>query len=213
MSFVKATESSSVYDSIEFDSLVKTMDHLGYPIINMEGKFLGMITTTHLKEALSTNQMDKTVYEIGEKDPYVLFPNETLDQAMSLLFRSEIGRIAVLDSPETRNLVGIISNSDILRGLEMQKLKDLEERRYADQKLAELELRLVQKTIEKYPELAEKVKVIKREDVNRIIEKDLLNFLREKCAVNTLKEKIEEEYQAVIQKKKKAPKKKGKAAK
>ncbi|RLI67764.1 hypothetical protein DRO91_02425 [Candidatus Heimdallarchaeota archaeon] len=197
----------------EFDSLVKTMDHLGYPIINMEGKFLGMITTTHLKEALSTNQMDKTVYEIGEKDPYVLFPNETLDQAMSLLFRSEIGRIAVLDSPETRNLVGIISNSDILRGLEMQKLKDLEERRYADQKLAELELRLVQKTIEKYPELAEKVKVIKREDVNRIIEKDLLNFLREKCAVNTLKEKIEEEYQAVIQKKKKAPKKKGKAAK
>ena len=104
----------------EFYNFANTMDHIGYPIINMKGEFLGIITTTHLKFALNNNEMDKTVMEVGSKDPYILYPDQTVDHAMSLLYRSDIGRIVVLDSPETKNMLGIVSNSDVLKCLEIQ---------------------------------------------------------------------------------------------
>ncbi|MHA1156427.1 MAG: chloride channel protein [Candidatus Heimdallarchaeota archaeon] len=182
----------------EFDSLVNTMDHLGYPIINLKGEFLGIVTTTHLKLALNNNQMDSTVLEAGNAKPYVLYPDETVNQAMSLLYRSDIGRIAILDNPRSRNLVGIVSNSDVLKCLEMQRLKDLEERRFADKKLAKAELQMVEKAVENYPELAEKVKVISRKEKHRFTEKDLLAFLREECEEKVLKDCLEKKYKEHI---------------
>ncbi len=199
----------------EFNSLVNTMDHLGYPIINLKGEFLGIVTTTHLKLALNNNLMDSTVLEAGNAKPYVLFPDETVNQAMSLLYRSDIGRIAILDNPSTRNLVGIVSNSDVMKCLEMQRLKDLEERRFADKKLVEAELQMVEKAIKNYPELAEKVKVISRKEKHRFIEKDLLVFLREECEEKVMKDCLEEKYKEHIttNKKKIRAKKKGKRRK
>jgi len=182
----------------EFSTLNTTMDHLGYPIINLKGEFLGMITTTHLKFATNAKEMNKTVMEVGEKNPYVLYPEETVDHAMRILYRSEIGRIAVLDSPETKNIMGIISNTDILRCLEMQRLKDIEERRFADRKLHEAELRMVENLLDEYPELQEKVRVISRERKEQITQKDLLAYLREECVEDSLSDILEKQYQKHI---------------
>ncbi|MHA1188578.1 MAG: chloride channel protein, partial [Candidatus Heimdallarchaeota archaeon] len=187
----------------EFDSLVNTMDHIGYPIINMRGKYLGMVTTTHLKLAVNQKTLDKTVLDCGYKKHNVLYPVDTVDTAMSLLYRSDVGRLAVLDSPETKNLVGIVSNSDVLKCLEMQRQKDLEVRKIADKRLAEIELQMVEQTIKDFPELAEKVKVIRRDKKQIITEKQLLDFLRDSCKEIKTECKIEEEYKEHIKKNKK----------
>ncbi|HUT81588.1 MAG TPA: chloride channel protein [Candidatus Bathyarchaeia archaeon] len=179
----------------EFDSFIDTMDHVGYPIINMQGEFLGMITTTHLKKALASKEMDKTVLDSAQKEPYVLYPEETVDQAMRLLYRSDLGRLVVLDSIGSKNIIGIVSNSDVLKCLEIQRFKDLEERRFVDKELAKSELQMVEKTLEEYPKLFDKVKVIHREHKEKMTEKELLEFLRESCIEKSLEEKVNEKYQ------------------
>ncbi|MBN1329514.1 MAG: chloride channel protein [Candidatus Heimdallarchaeota archaeon] len=178
----------------EFHSFSDTMDHVGYPIINMQGEFLGMITNIHLKKATALNEMDKTVLDFAEREPYVLYPEETVDQAMRLLYRSDLGRLVVLDSIGSKNIIGIVSNTDVLKCLEMQRLKDLEERKSADQKLIKTELQMVEKAINEYPELFEKIKVIHRGQKELLTEKELLEFLREACIDKTLEEKIDERY-------------------
>lgn len=172
----------------EFYSLVLTMDHLGYPIIDIDGTFQGIITTSHLKKAQIQGEMAATVYERGVKEPQVLYPDQSVDEAMRMLYRSEIGRLVVLDSPEKRNLVGIVSNSDVLKCLELQHIQDLEKRRRVDQQLAIAELEIVEKAITERPELEKKVKVITRKKDNQLIERDLLKFLEEQCIENTIKD-------------------------
>ena len=85
----------------------------------------------------------------------------------------------------------------------MQRLKDLEERRIVDRQLAELELQMVEKAIKDYPELAEKVKVIRRDHEQVLTEKQLLEFLRDSCKESDLKNMIEEDYQQFIKSHKK----------
>ncbi|NHJ39852.1 MAG: CBS domain-containing protein [Asgard group archaeon] len=187
----------------EFNTLANTMDHIGYPIINMKGEFQGIVTITHLKLAINSNELDKTVLEAGEKDPYILYPNDTVEHAMSLLYRSDIGRLVVLDSPNSKNMAGIVSNSDVLKCLEIQRVKDLEERKLADRKLHEMELKMVENAIEQYPELKEKVRVISLETIEKQIEKDLLAYLREECEDQPLSVQLEEEYKKHIRERKK----------
>ncbi|MHA1435439.1 MAG: CBS domain-containing protein, partial [Candidatus Heimdallarchaeota archaeon] len=139
----------------------------------------------------------------GYKKHNVLYPVDTVDTAMSILYRSDVGRLAVLDSPETKNLVGIVSNSDVLKCLEMQRIKDLEVRKIADKRLAEIELQMVEQTIKDFPELAEKVRVIRRDKKQIITEKQLLDFLRDSCKDIKSECKIEEEYKEYIKKNKK----------
>jgi CIC family chloride channel protein len=191
----------------EFYTFANTMDHIGYPIIDLKGEFLGIITTTHLKLAINSEELDKTVLEIGTKNPNVLYPEESVDQAMSLLYRSDIGRLVVLDSPKTKNMIGIVSNSDVLKCLEMQRQKDLEERKFADRRLHEEELRMVEKAIETYPELYDKIRVISVEERKKYIEKDLLSFLKEECADLPSSEALEEEYKKHIKEHRKRSKK------
>ena len=165
----------------EFYSLAQTLDFTGFPIINFKGKYQGIVTLAHLKHADIDKQLDKTVLEMGDKEHYVLYPNETVEQAMSLIFRSQIGRVAVLDSPENRNLIGIVSQTDILRCLEAQKVKDHEERKKADLEFLKQELKFLEDSIVDHPELTQKVKVVRRRIREAAWESNLHDYLKE-CA-------------------------------
>ncbi|MFW9924804.1 MAG: chloride channel protein, partial [Candidatus Thorarchaeota archaeon] len=176
----------------EFYPLAQTLEYFGYPIINFQGKYQGIVTVVHLRQAQLDGQIDKTVLELGEKDPYVLYPDETVEQAMSLLYRSQIGRIAVLDSPETNNLVGIVSHTDIIKCLELQKVKDHEDRKRADLNMIKHELRVLEETIGEHPQLKEKVKVIRRKPKEALWERNLLEYLRE-CSEKVPLEPLKEE--------------------
>ncbi|NHJ05654.1 MAG: chloride channel protein [Candidatus Heimdallarchaeota archaeon] len=163
----------------EFYSLAQTLDYFGFPIVDFKGKFQGMVTLVHLKHAQIDKNMDKTVLEMGETNPYVLYPDENVEQAMSLIYRSQIGRIAVLDSPDKRNLIGIVSQTDVFRCLEKQKLKDHEERKQADLDFVKHELKFLEDSIVDHPELTEKVKVIRRKPKEAMWESNLLDYLKE----------------------------------
>jgi CIC family chloride channel protein len=161
----------------DFSSINELLDHFAYPIVDSKGEFLGMITSYNLKQAQLDGQLEMTVLEKGEKNPIVVYPDELVMRALSAIYISEIDRLAVLESPDRKYLVGIVSHSDIMRCLEIQRLRDLEIKSKLEEDTAKIVLNRIEKIAMEQPELYQQVKVISR--AGKLKEKTLLEYLRE----------------------------------
>lgn len=95
------------------------------PVLS-HGKLVGVITDRDLKEASPSSQADMDIHEmyyllsemkvkdVMTKDPICLKQNDTLEKAALIMLRKTISGILILD--DNKNLVGILSESDVLRG-------------------------------------------------------------------------------------------------
>ena len=161
----------------EFAALIESMDHVAYPVIGSQGDFLGLVTNFNLKQAQIEEKLDTTVLEQSVKNAPIIYPDEVVEQALSKIFCSEIDRLVVLESPERKQVVGIVSHSDILRCIEIQKLKDVELRTQLEEEVIKTELQRVEKLTKSSPDVYEQVKVISKGKELR--EQNLLEYLKE----------------------------------
>ncbi|HEX6971297.1 MAG TPA: chloride channel protein [Limnochordia bacterium] len=102
--------------------------HQGYPVVDDDGRLVGMVTRFDLLEAaLTPTSADARVGSLARSRPIVAYPDEPLRRAADRMTAAGIGRLPVVAGPGSREIVGIITRSDLLKG--RQRALEEEERR------------------------------------------------------------------------------------
>jgi Zn-dependent protease/CBS domain-containing protein len=94
--------------------------HMGYPVL--EGNNPIGIVTFHDLSRVAEKDKDKQISQFMSSDLVVTSPNEPLTDALEKLNQNKVGRLPVL---EKGKLVGIVSRTDVMRALEIMKLKSV----------------------------------------------------------------------------------------
>jgi chloride channel protein, CIC family len=86
--------------------------HQGFPIIGTDGALLGVLTR---RDLLDDRHDDATlVRSLLSRTPVVVYDDNTLREAADHMVRASVGRLPVVSRGESRQVVGIISRSDLL---------------------------------------------------------------------------------------------------
>ncbi len=87
----------------------------GTPIVDKEGRVVGIITRTDLLRAEEESQdTSLTVLDIGSRDLVVAYPDESLRTVVTRMLRNDIGRLVVVSRQDAHRLLGYIARSGIL---------------------------------------------------------------------------------------------------
>jgi CIC family chloride channel protein len=97
----------------------------GFPVINNAKELYGMVTmqdmertiqemerTLHRKEV---NLKDLKVWDVATPDPVTIFPDEPIWLAIKKMAPRDLARLPVISRNNPKNIIGIISRSDIVR--------------------------------------------------------------------------------------------------
>ncbi|MHC1567207.1 MAG: chloride channel protein [Candidatus Syntropharchaeia archaeon] len=94
--------------------LVDKEGHLGYPVVE-SGRLVGIVTFRDAEKVPIEKRNEVTVDEIATKKLVVVYPDESLEDALHRIVAYDIGRLPVVDRENPRKLLGIITRSDITR--------------------------------------------------------------------------------------------------
>ncbi len=98
----------------ELLELMAKQHHIGYPVVDDDGKPIGVIT---LEEAAQVDkeQRDKTtVKQVFHKKPVFVNPGETALDAFKKMSKHEVGRVLVVDSTNPVQILGMITKTDLM---------------------------------------------------------------------------------------------------
>jgi CBS domain-containing protein len=92
----------------------------GVPIIDNDGKVIGIVTTIDLLKAISEDKgLDNmSAKEIMTSNPAVINQDATVDEIIDILYRKRIDMLPVVE--EDGRIIGVVSRQDIL----MEKLNE-----------------------------------------------------------------------------------------
>ncbi len=86
--------------------------HQGFPVLDDDGQLVGVVTRRNLLDP--TMPDERTVRDVIERPPVVVFEDNTLRDAADQMVIEHVGRVAVVERGSVRTLVGIITRSDLL---------------------------------------------------------------------------------------------------
>lgn len=91
--------------------------HHGLPISDNDGNLVGIVTIQDVEKALNEPDLEnRKVIDIATTDDLlVAYPDESVWEALRRLSIRDVGRLPVLESRDSRQMVGIIRRSDIVR--------------------------------------------------------------------------------------------------
>ncbi|HLG41881.1 MAG TPA: chloride channel protein [Planctomycetota bacterium] len=92
---------------------LKADDRTGYPVVDAKGQLVGIVTFRDVSRVLE-NPAGKTVADICTRSLTVVYPDETLSQAMLKLAVRDVARAPVMDRDDPSKLVGILERRDII---------------------------------------------------------------------------------------------------
>jgi CIC family chloride channel protein len=103
--------------------------HHGFPVVDAAGELVGMVTLEDLGRTIAT-QGPQTVGEICTRDLLVLYPDQTLNDALRLFGLHDVGRIPVVDRANPRRLLGVLRRADVIKAYNagLARKLDVEER-------------------------------------------------------------------------------------
>ncbi|MCZ2128410.1 MAG: chloride channel protein [Anaerolineales bacterium] len=88
--------------------------HQAFPIVDGE-RLAGMVTWGDIVKALAEEGgADKTVLEVGNDEPIVAYPDESLSDAVDKMLRHDIGRLPVVERRAPYTLVGYLGRSAVM---------------------------------------------------------------------------------------------------
>jgi CIC family chloride channel protein len=105
--------------------------HQSYPVVDKDGRLLGMVTRSNMLEQwiASIGAADDggvlpgtesiIAYDLIERDAITAYPWEPCRHAAERMAQLRVGRLPVVDPKDPRKLVGIITRSDLLKPREM----------------------------------------------------------------------------------------------
>jgi CIC family chloride channel protein len=91
--------------------------HHGFPVVDKGGDLAGVVSIRDLEQALSSGALEgKTVMDIATTEGLlVAYPDEPMWKALKRLGTRDVGRLPVVQSEGSRQLVGMIRRQDIVR--------------------------------------------------------------------------------------------------
>jgi CIC family chloride channel protein len=94
---------------------VLELGHTGYPVVDAEGKLAGIVTRRDLARHIQEGKGGETLASVVPGLCITAYPNEMLHKARDRIFQQEIGRLVVVDPQDRRQILGILTRSDLLR--------------------------------------------------------------------------------------------------
>jgi CIC family chloride channel protein len=91
--------------------------HRTYPVVDLDGRLVGIITLNDLKRALAADQGGARLGEVVSKNFELAHPDQTLDTAMIKLGRRGLSQLPVVSRMDNSKLLGIITLHDIAEAL------------------------------------------------------------------------------------------------
>ena len=112
--------------------------HLGgFPVLDSNNELYGMVTMQDMERTIQdmertlhrkdVNLRDLGVWDVATPDPVTVFPDEPIWSAIRKMAPRDLARLPVVARDNTKQLVGLISRSDIVRAYNvglMRKQKD-----------------------------------------------------------------------------------------
>jgi chloride channel protein, CIC family len=86
--------------------------HQGYPVLDATGRLLGVVTRRDLLDPRAPDS--RTVEETIKRPPAVVYEDSSLREAADHMVREGVGRLPVVARQGSRQVIGIITRSDLL---------------------------------------------------------------------------------------------------
>ena len=107
-------------DSVkQISELISKTHHLGYPVIDKNGKLVGIVTYADVIKVPIREARKTKVKDIMTTELVTVHPDDTLELALRKMFECRHGHLPVVDPKNPTKLVGLISKSDIISGHEI----------------------------------------------------------------------------------------------
>jgi CIC family chloride channel protein len=104
----------------ELASLFERTHHHGFPVVDDEGKWTGIVTLGDLHKAILEPTFEtQTVADIATMDGLaVAYPDESMSMALWRMGVRRVGRLPVVDRQDNRRLIGLVRREDIIDAYE-----------------------------------------------------------------------------------------------
>lgn len=109
--------------------LFEATHHHGFAVVDSRGELYGVVTLADLERAVNAGRLDGKVGDICTTNVRVVFPDETLEDALRHFGVLDVGRIPVVSRSNPKRLVGLLRRGDIIRAYSKAAL-DLTEKRH-----------------------------------------------------------------------------------
>ena len=105
--------------TMQIDKLVKLFQktgHHGFPVVDGEGLLVGVVTQNDLERQLGATSGDNklTVGDIAAKNPFVAYPDQTLDRLIDRVDEAE-ARIPIVSREDSQRLLGVLGCHEVIR--------------------------------------------------------------------------------------------------
>jgi len=91
--------------------------HIGFPILDESKHILGIVTLQDAMKVAKEDRSSVSVSKILTKDLFLIFPDNSVAEALEKMSEHNVGRLLVVDEKNTRLLLGILTRSDVMHAL------------------------------------------------------------------------------------------------
>jgi Kef-type K+ transport system membrane component KefB/CBS-domain-containing membrane protein len=90
-------------------------------VVNAEGGFVGTINFRDLRNLMFNPMLAQllTAYDMANTDPPMVLADQPLQEILHLIHRHDLGSLPVVDGLETRRLLGIVEQRDVLHAMHL----------------------------------------------------------------------------------------------
>jgi CIC family chloride channel protein len=89
--------------------------HHGFPVVDQEGCLYGCVTLSDVEAAMKRGSYDFKVRDIAIRNPVIVYPDQTVHEALLRIGALDVGRIPVVDRNDPTRLLGVLRRHDIVR--------------------------------------------------------------------------------------------------
>ena len=89
--------------------------HQALPILDKQGRLVGIITRGDVLRALDNGNREKTVLEAGSDTLIVAHPDESVHEAITRMLQYNVGRLPVVSRDDPQHLIGYLGRSGIMQ--------------------------------------------------------------------------------------------------
>jgi len=106
---------------------IKSTNHRGFPVLDREGKLIGIVTRKDINRALNEGKSLTEVRNVMTKNVTVCYPDESLKTALHKMAEKNIGRMPVVKREDQEHIIGLITRKSLMnaynQALEITSLK------------------------------------------------------------------------------------------
>ncbi len=108
------------------DAIIVT-GYQGFPVVDAEGRALGIVTHKDVSRALGEERVEATAKDLVRVNHPVTYPDENLEYAMEKMALGGTGHLLVVSRTDPGDLQGLLTSSDVMKMYRAQAAEDFRE--------------------------------------------------------------------------------------